>query len=225
MPPTIHSLLVHWGGGGIPKALDLPSPGDMDALPRVLAFAGLSTVPVDYNVSDPVGPPPWARVAAHAVGKDVCGVVSCRRKVCGGSAQRTTATRCDVYVHMWGAPGQAGDVRRWATWWALDGPDDGRCLRAVDHVAGLNKQVEDLERDRDIMWWGGGRRYTFEVFLTGNGKLMLVSNPGGKCWVYGYVGSMVPTDFLRRSIDGALFLLPSHQSVALMIAITAPAVL
>ena len=55
----IHSMLVHWGGGGaIPKALDLPSPGDMDALLRVVAFAGLSTVPVDFNVTGPVPPPP-----------------------------------------------------------------------------------------------------------------------------------------------------------------------
>ena len=82
----IHSLLVHWGGG-IPKALDLPAPGDMDALPRVVAFCGLSTVPVDYDVTDPVVPPPWARREAEAVGKEVCGVVSCRRKVGGSSAR------------------------------------------------------------------------------------------------------------------------------------------
>ena len=43
-------------------------------------------------------------------------------------------------------------------------------------VAGLNEEVENLEGDRDIMW--GGRRYIFKVFLTGDGKLMLVSNPG-----------------------------------------------
>ena len=63
---------------------------------------------------------------------------------------RTSATRCDVYVHVWGTPSRASDVRRWATWWALDGPDDGRCLRAVDRLAGLDRDVEDLEQDRDI---------------------------------------------------------------------------
>ena len=82
----IHSLLVHWGGG-IPKALDLPAPGVMDALPRVVAFCGLSTVPVDYDVTDPVVCPPWARREAEAVGKEVCGVVSCRRKLGGSSAR------------------------------------------------------------------------------------------------------------------------------------------
>ena len=107
---------------------------------------------------------------------------------------RTSATRCDVYVHVWGTPSRASDVRRWATWWALDGPDDGRCLRAVDRLAGLDREVEDLEQDRDIMW--GGTRYTFEVFVTGDGKLMLVSNTGDKCWCCGNVGSMVPTDFV-----------------------------
>ena len=45
------------------------------------------------------------------------------------------------------------------------------------------------------MW--GGTRYTFEVFVTGDGKLMLVSNPGDKCWCCGNVGSMVPTDFVE----------------------------
>ena len=59
----------------------------MDALPRVVAFCGLSTVPVDYDVTDPVVPPPWARREAEAVGKEVCGVVSCRRKVGGSSAR------------------------------------------------------------------------------------------------------------------------------------------
>ena len=59
----------------------------MDALPRVLAFCGLSTVPVDYDVTDPMVPPPWARREAEAVGKGVCGVVSCRRKVGGSSAR------------------------------------------------------------------------------------------------------------------------------------------
>ena len=41
------------------------------------------------------------------------------------------------------------------------------------------------------MW--GCIRYTFEVFLTGDGKL-LVSNHGEKYWVCGNVGSMAPTD-------------------------------
>ena len=67
---------------------------------------------------------------------------------------RTSATRCDVYVHVWATPSRASDVRRWATWWALDGPGDGRCLRAVDRLAGLDREVEDLEQGRDIMWGG-----------------------------------------------------------------------
>ena len=67
--------------------MDLPAPGDMDALPRVVAFCGLSTVPVDYDVTDPVVPPPWARREAEAVGKEVCGAVLCRRKVVGSSAR------------------------------------------------------------------------------------------------------------------------------------------
>ena len=74
-------------GDAIPKALDLPCPGDMDALPWVVAFARLSTVPMDYNVSDPVVCPPWARAAAEAAGNDMCVVVSCKRKVSRGNAR------------------------------------------------------------------------------------------------------------------------------------------
>ena len=52
------------------------------------------------------------------------------------------------------------------------------------------------------MW--GGRRYTFEVLLTGDGKLMLIGDPGEKGCVCGRVGSMVPSGFLRPFANGAL---------------------
>ena len=37
-----------------------------------------------------------------------------------------------------GGVAAAGVVRRWATWWALHGPDDTHCLLAIDTKANLN---------------------------------------------------------------------------------------
>ena len=52
---------------------------------------------------------------------------------------QTSATKCDIHVTVWSeGVAAAGDVRRWATWWALDGPDDTHCLRAIDTKANLN---------------------------------------------------------------------------------------
>ena len=137
---------------------------------------------------------------------------------------RTSATRCAGYVHMWGPPRRARDVRQWATWRALDGLDNGRCVCAIDRLTGPNTEVEDLERDRDVMW--EGRRYTFEVVLTGDGMPILLGNLGQKFWVCANVSAMVPTVFFfRLGAGGALFLPSSHQSVALVIIKSAPALL
>ena len=67
----------------------------------------------------------------------------------------------------------------------------GNVLRAVDRLAHLNGEVQYLERDCDVMW--GGKRYRFQVILTGDGKLMMMSNPGHKCWWCPNLDSMEPS--------------------------------
>ena len=50
-----------------------------------------------------------------------------------------SATKCDVHVTIWAeGVATARDVRQRATWWALDGPDDTQCLRAIETKGGLN---------------------------------------------------------------------------------------
>ena len=40
----------------------------------------------------------------------------------------TSATKCDIHVTVWSeGVAAASDVRRLATWWACDGPDDTNC--------------------------------------------------------------------------------------------------
>ena len=77
-------------------------------------------------------------------------------------------------------------MRRWATWWALDGPDDTHYLRAFDTKAKLNKDVLDVLSTVDL--WHLGNRIPSVCALTGDGKAMLLANyHKGKCWV----GSLV----------------------------------
>ena len=96
---------------------------------------------------------------------------------------QTSATKCDIHVTVWSeAVAAAGDVRRWATWWALDGPDDTHCLRAIDTKANLNQDVLDVLPTADV--WHLGNRIPSVCALTADCKAMLSANyHKGKCWV------------------------------------------
>ena len=70
---------------------------------------------------------------------------------------QTSATNCDIHVTVWSkGVAAAGDVQRWATWWALDGPDDTHCLRAIDTKANLNQHVLNVLSTVDV-WHLGNR--------------------------------------------------------------------
>ena len=73
-------------------------------------------------------------------------------------------------------------MRRWETWWALDGQDDTHCLRAIDTTANLNQDVSDVLSTMD--GWHLGNRIPSVCALTSDGKTMLSANyHKGKCWV------------------------------------------
>ena len=88
---------------------------------------------------------------------------------------RTSATKCDIHVTVWSeGVAAAGDVRRWATWWALDGPDDTHSRWAIDTKAKLNQDVLDVLSTVDV--WHLGNRIPSVCALTGDGKAMHSAN-------------------------------------------------
>ena len=88
---------------------------------------------------------------------------------------QTWATKCDIHVTVWSkVVAAAGDVRRWATWWALDGPDDMHYLQAIDSKANLNHDVLDVLSTVDV--WHLGNRIPSVCALIGDGKAMLSAN-------------------------------------------------
>ena len=98
------------------------------------------------------------------------------------SQWQTSATKWDIHVTVWSqGVAAAGDVRRWATWWALDGPDDTHCLRAIDTKANLNQDVLDVLSTVDV--WHLGNRIPSVCALTGDGKAMLSANYHKGKWV------------------------------------------
>ena len=119
-----------------------------------------------------------------------CGTFNIPRKdrrliiICAGAIPlwQTSATKCDIHVTVWSeGVAVAGDVRRSATWWALDGPDDTHCLRAIDTKANLNHDVLDVLSTVDL--WHLGNRIPSVCALTSDGKAMLSANyQKGKCW-------------------------------------------
>ena len=120
---------------------------------------------------------------------------------------RTSATKCDIFVSCWaGGAEVAGDVRRWACWWAMDGPDNSNCLRALDVKGDLNAQVADLENVLDVMVGGVQCRYV--CILTGDGKAMQASNKGGGClcWLCNSVESLEAVDFVDADVRWGAFL-------------------
>ena len=87
---------------------------------------------------------------------------------------KASATRCDVFVDGWDAPGASQKPMNWGTWWVFDGGDEAAKLTRMDVRGGLNRQVRVVER--------GGE---YEVFLTGDGKGMIAGNwkQGCRCWM------------------------------------------
>ena len=115
--------------------------------------------------------------------------------------RRTSATRYDVFVDCWGDIDAASDPRRWVTWWALDGPEDAGCLRGMDRCGGFNNEVKVLQEECDVLV--NGVTHRFHVSLTGDGKLMEVSNKdvgGSKCWSCDKDDCPIP----RPMIDGTI---------------------
>ena len=58
---------------------------------------------------------------------------------------KSSATRANVFVDVWGGPEAAGNPALWGTWWAMDGPDDIAYLQAMDYCGRLNEEIEGLE--------------------------------------------------------------------------------
>ena len=82
---------------------------------------------------------------------------------------QTSAMKCDVHVTIWSqGVAAASNVRRWATWWALDGPDETHCLQAIDTEGGLNQQILPT-----CHVWHVGHRIPSVCALKHDGKAML----------------------------------------------------
>ena len=58
---------------------------------------------------------------------------------------KSSATRADFFVDVWGGPEVAGNPTLSGTWWAMDGPDDIAYLQAMDYCGRLNEEIEGLE--------------------------------------------------------------------------------
>ena len=94
---------------------------------------------------------------------------------------QASATKCNIHVTVWSEDVvDTADVRRWPTWWALDGPDDMQRVRAIDTQANLNQDVLDVFPNVDV--WHLGNHIPSVCALTGDGKAMLSANyHKGKC--------------------------------------------
>ena len=57
---------------------------------------------------------------------------------------KASATRCDISVHCWQQPSDAGAPNLWPIWWAMWGGDDTHFMLAMDKAHDLNGQVQDL---------------------------------------------------------------------------------
>ena len=67
-------------------------------------------------------------------------------------------------------------------WVCTDGPDDAARLQALDEDAGLNAQSIHLQESCTFRVKNETKK--FQCNMTGEGKLMMVTNGGGgeKCW-------------------------------------------
>ena len=96
---------------------------------------------------------------------------------------KPSATRCDISVHCWQQPSDAGAPNLWPNWWAMWGGDDTQFMLAMETAHDLNGQVQDLCHNCDIVW--EGKTLGFKCVITGDGKNMHAGNPSSKskCWI------------------------------------------
>ena len=71
----------------------------------------------------------------------------------------------------------AGDIHKWVMWACMDGPDDAAWLQALDEDAGLNAQIIHLQENCTFRVKNQTKK--FQCKLTGDGKLMMVTNGVG----------------------------------------------
>ena len=96
---------------------------------------------------------------------------------------KASATRCDMSVHCWQQPSEAGAPNLWRIWWAMWGGDDTHFMLSMDKAHDLNGQVRDLCHNYDIVW--EGKTLGFKCVIPGDGKDMHAGNPSSKskCWI------------------------------------------
>ena len=96
---------------------------------------------------------------------------------------KASATRCDISVHCWQQPSDAGVPNLWPIWWAMWGADDTHFMLAMDKARDLNGQVQDLCHDCGIVL--EGKTLGFKCVITGDRKNMHAANPSSKskCWI------------------------------------------
>ena len=94
----------------------------------------------------------------------------------------TSVTKIDVFVNCLASGfSAAGDIHKWVTWACMDGPDDAAWLRALDEDARLNAQIINLQESCTFLVKNETKE--LQCKLTGDGKLMMVTNGrGGGCW-------------------------------------------
>ena len=88
---------------------------------------------------------------------------------------KASATRCDICVHCWQQPSDAGAPNLWPIWWAMWGGDDTQFMLAMDKAHDLNGQVQDLCHNCDIVW--EGKTLGFKCVITGMGKICMPGTP------------------------------------------------
>ena len=96
----------------------------------------------------------------------------------------TSVTKMDVFVNC-RASGfcAAGDIHKWVMWACMDGPDGAAShvwLLALEEDAGLNAQIIHLQESCTFRVKNQTKK--FQCKLTRDGKLMMVTNRGGKRW-------------------------------------------
>ena len=96
---------------------------------------------------------------------------------------QSSATRGDVFLMVPRGHRHPWQPRNWSTWFVLDGPEGGRALQELDTGAGLNQQVQAVQRGWAVVDLQGTTSLPL-CFLTGDGKAMQTMTPGeGKqCW-------------------------------------------
>ena len=81
---------------------------------------------------------------------------------------KASATWCDISVHRWQQPSDAGAPNLWPIRWAMWGGDDTHFMLAMDKAHDLNGQVQDLCHNCDIVW--EGKTLGFKCVITRDGK-------------------------------------------------------